>query len=73
MPNGRPHDNPITDILSHDMHPLPAEMEALIREIAAIDEKALGELGWEPFDWEKGKNLNEGLRRLKEILERYRK
>jgi hypothetical protein len=73
MPNGKPHDNPVTDILWHDMHPLPAEMEQLIREIAAIDQKALGELGWEPLDWEKGENLKEGLLHLKRILERYGK
>ena len=68
MPNGKIHDNPITDITIHGLHPLPKDMEELILKIHAINPSAFGNLGWEPFDWEKGKNIEEGIIKLENIL-----
>jgi len=68
MPNGKIHDNPITDITVHGLHPLPKEMEELILQIHTINPSAFSNLGWEPFAWEKGENIEEGIRKLKSIL-----
>ena len=68
MPNGRPGDNPITDLLSHDRHPFPPDIEEMLRKLAAIDPILFQELGWAPFEWEQGQNLDEGRKRLRELL-----
>lgn len=33
MPNGKPGDDPITDLLVHGLHPFPLEVEPLLLEI----------------------------------------
>lgn len=68
MPNGKIHDHPITDLLVHGLQPFPAEMEALIREIHALNPGALHSLGMEPFDWEQDLNLEQGMEKLRSIL-----
>lgn len=68
MPNGKIHDHPITDLLVHGLHPFPAEMEALIRKIHAVNPSSLLSLGMEPFDWEQGLNLGLGMEKLRSIL-----
>lgn len=68
MPNGKIHDNPITDLTVHGLHPFPKEVEELILRIHSIDPSALNNLGWEPFDWEKGRNIKEGMIILEDIL-----
>jgi hypothetical protein len=70
MVNGKPGDNPISDMFIHGKHPFPADIEAMIREIEAIDVKALSSLQWEPFDWEKGQKLEDARERLRVILAR---
>jgi hypothetical protein len=69
--NGAPHDHPITDMLLHGMHPFPADIEALIRRVNAIDPQLLAELGAEPFAWEKGEKLDEARATLKALLQRH--
>ncbi|HEY5668818.1 MAG TPA: hypothetical protein VIS10_02395 [Anaerolineales bacterium] len=69
MPNGKIHDHPITDLLVHGLHPFPAEMEALIRKIHAVNPSSLLSLGMEPFDWEQDLNLEQGMEKLRSILE----
>ena len=68
MPNGKIHDNPITDLTIHGLHPFPKEMEELILRIHSIRPSALHGLGWDPFDWEQGKKIEDGLAILKQIL-----
>ena len=68
MPNGKIHDNPITDLIIHGLDPLPREMEELILRIHSIKPSALHHLGWDPFDWEKGRDIEEGLAILQQIL-----
>jgi len=68
MPNGKIHDHPITDLLVYGLPPFPREMEALIRKIHAVYSDALHSLGMEPFDWEQGLHLREGMEKLKSIL-----
>lgn len=68
MPNGKIHDHPITDLLVHGLQPFPAEMEALIRKIHAVNPSSLLSLGMEPFDWEQDLNLEQGMEKLRSIL-----
>jgi hypothetical protein len=71
MPNGKPHDHPLTDMLVHGMHPFPKDMEAMLREILAHDPvfpdgklRFLDQMRWNDrfFDWEAGRNLDEGVK-----------
>jgi hypothetical protein len=68
MPNGKPADNPLTDMLVYGRHPFPADMEEMILRIHKADPSLLSDLGWEPFEWEVGKNLEDGRERLREKL-----
>lgn len=68
MPNGKPGDSPLSDMLIHGQHPFPADIEEMIRRIHKYDPSLLSDLGWEPFDWEVGKNLDDGRKRLRDML-----
>jgi hypothetical protein len=65
MPNGRPGDNPLTDLVLHGAHPFPRDIERLLLEIHALGRRVgrwpLGE-NWpfstREFDWERGKDLD---------------
>ena len=78
MPNGRPGDHPLTDMLVYGAHPFPQDMETLLREILAIDpgfpdgkRRYLEQIEWDDrfHDWVAGKNLDEGRRALRAILD----
>ena len=78
MVNGKPGDHPVTDMLLHGMHPFPADMEAMLREILSLDPAFpdgkryyVDQVRWEQrfFDWEKGKNLDEGREALRAVLD----
>ena len=70
MPNGRPFDHPITDLLTHGRHPFPSEMEAMIRALHAIDPSLLRrhDIWLAAFEWEKGRNLEDGRAMLKALI-----
>ena len=68
MPNGKVVDHPITDLLIHYKHPFPPDMEEMIRRLHAINPALLDNLELEPFDRERGKNLRQGRKRLRELL-----
>lgn len=68
MSNGRYGDNPITDLLVHKAHPLPCDMEAMIKKLNNIDPKSLNDSGMESFNWEKRENLEEGRKKLRSLL-----
>jgi hypothetical protein len=77
MPNGRPGDHPLTDMLTHDLHPFPPEIETMLREILELapgfpDGKRayLDEIEWDKrmFEWCRGRNLEEGKRAMAEVL-----
>jgi hypothetical protein len=82
MPNGKPGDHPLTDMLVHGMHPFPMDMESLLREILAIDpafpdglRPYVKQVEWDRrfSDWERGLNLDEGRRELQAVLVELRK
>lgn len=77
MPNGKPGDHPLTDMLVHGKHPFPQDMEAMLREILAHDKmfpdgkrRYLDQMTWNQrfFDWEAGRNLDEGRAALRKVL-----
>jgi hypothetical protein len=74
MANGKPHDNPLSDLLIHGWHPFPLDIEAMILEIVKLDSpQALNDLGMKVFDWEEGKNLDEARALLGKKLETLRR
>ena len=68
--NGKPDENPITDMLFYGKHAFAADMEAMIRKLHAIDRRVMNELKWEPFAWEKGERLEEGRELLRVLHQR---
>jgi hypothetical protein len=57
MPNGKPGDNPLSDMLLHGQHPFPADMEEMVLQIHKADPSLLYDLAWETLvDWEAGEN-----------------
>jgi hypothetical protein len=70
MPNGKPHDNPISDTLIYGMHPFPADIEQLVIALHKLDPHlVVNELEWAPFDWEQGKYLNEACVLLRALID----
>ena len=70
MPNGRPGDNPMTDLLAHGKHPFPDDMEAMILKILSIDPHALDRLDIASFRWEHGEDLAKERRYLRSKLDK---
>lgn len=73
MSMGSPGDSPITDLLVHGLHPFPSDIAEKIRRLHACAPTALNELGWEPFEWEAGKCLDDARVKLDALLARYAK
>lgn len=85
MPNGKPGDHPLTDMLVHGMHPFPPDIESLLRQVLEIaprfpDDPRVAhyyadQLGWEKSisDWEAGNNLDDGREALRAVLEKLRR
>lgn len=57
MPNGKPHDHPVTDTVIHGLHPFPPDVEDLVRQVHARNPGVFDDLGLAPFGWEKGNHL----------------
>jgi hypothetical protein len=55
-------------MLLYGKHLFPADMEEMILTIHKRDPSLLSDLGWEPFQWEEGGNLEDGQMRLREKL-----
>lgn len=76
MTNGKPGDNPLTDLVVHGKHPFPEDIEAMLLEIHRLGREQgrwpLGE-NWpylaREFDWERGRGLRAARRDLKHLLE----
>ena len=75
MPNGKPGDNPLSDLTLHGRHPFPPAIEELLLKIDAIGRAQgrwpLGE-NWpyspREFDWERGEGLEEARSLLTALL-----
>ena len=74
--NGKPGDNPLSDLTIHEAHPFPPDVEALLLRVDALGRKPgrwpLGE-NWpyspREFDWEQGRDLDEARRLLTHLIE----
>jgi hypothetical protein len=64
MPNGKPGDHPVTDLIVHGAHPFPGDIEAMMRELHRIDPAALLEFGAEPLEWARRKHLDSARKKL---------
>jgi hypothetical protein len=74
LPNGKYHDNPLSDLTIHGAHPFPPDIEEMLLKIDALGRRdgryPLGE-NWpfspDEFEWEKGENLDEA----REVLQHF--
>ena len=71
MPNGKPHDHPVTDTVIHGLHPFPPDVEDLVRQVHARNPGVFNDLRRAPFEWEKGNYLAEARVLLKGLLEHH--
>jgi hypothetical protein len=62
MPNGKPHDHPVTDTVFHGLHPFPPDVESLVLQVHARNPGVFNDLKWAPLEWEKGSHLAEATR-----------
>lgn len=76
MPNGKPGDNPLSDLVVHGEHPFPRDIEKMLLR---IDELGRGPRRWplgenwpfspREFDWARGKDLDGARRDLRDLIE----
>ena len=71
MPNGRIHDNPLTDLFVHGRHPFPPDVEEMLVELRRLEPQSL-QFGGKEFAWEAGRDLDEGRAMLRALLDRAR-
>ncbi|MEK7364978.1 MAG: hypothetical protein AAB016_13500 [candidate division NC10 bacterium] len=69
MPNGKPGDHPVTDLIVHGRHPFPPDVEELVRTLHTLDPVVFNALEWAPFDWEQGRHLEEARILLRGLIE----
>ena len=75
MPNGKIHDNPLTDLILYGDHPFPADIEAMLFRIyflgLSLGRNPLRE-NWpfhpREFLWERGEDLDGARRDLAQLL-----
>ena len=70
MPNGRPGDHPLTDVLHHGLSVFGDEADGLIREIAALGGTA--ELRGDPWIWGRRPLADDHIARLRRLRDRLR-
>ena len=77
MPNGTLGDHPLTDMLVHGKHPFPSDIEAMLREVLAIQphfpdgrRPYVEQLRWDDrfWEWSRGEGLDEGRDALRQVL-----
>jgi hypothetical protein len=60
MPNGKIHDNPLSDLTIHGLHSFPSDIEEMLLRIDS--------LGRKPGRWPLGENLKEARRELAHFI-----
>lgn len=71
MPNGKIGDHPFTDMMIHGRHPFPADIERMLRKLQEVEPGLISRFGWEPFDWAKGRRLEDGRRKLTALVAKH--
>jgi hypothetical protein len=77
VPNGKPGDNPLTDLIFYGAHPFPRDIETMLRRIETLGRRPgrwpLGE-NWpfspREFDWERGRDLEGARQALAHLIAR---
>jgi hypothetical protein len=78
MANGKRGDGPLSDMLNHDLHPFPDDMEKMLRQILEIQpgfpdgrRHFVKQLKWlDRFDaWARGEQTDEGRKALTQVLD----
>jgi hypothetical protein len=72
MPNGKPGDHPITDMLVHGEHPFPTEIEIMIRKVHEIDPTLLKHADRYVDDWIHHRNVSRGCEFLESLIKENR-
>lgn len=74
MPNGRPGDHPLTDLLAHGLHPFPPDVEDILLRLVQIDGRHLlndlSDAMW--LDLESNRNVEPHRKQLQELLIQHR-
>lgn len=79
---GEPGDHPITKMIVRGLHPFPPDVEAIVREVLALDPEFpegrrahADQVEWETmlFAWERGERLDEGRQALRALLDDLRR
>jgi hypothetical protein len=77
MANGKHGDSALSDMLNHGMHPFPADIEQLLREVLVLQPRFpdgkrpyVQQIEWMQRieGWAQGKALDEGRIALKQVL-----
>ena len=70
MPNGKPDDHPVANMLLYGKHPFPPDIEWMLRKLIEVDRSAIEGIALNEFvDWEEGRRLYEGRKKLHGLLE----
>ena len=43
----------------------------MLWKLRAVDHSFMNQFGWEPFEWEKGKNLDDARRKLRALMKKH--
>jgi len=63
----RPGHHPITDMLAHGRHPLPKDIEDMLRRRSTMTCVFTTEIAMDAYDWERGENLEPGRKKLSSL------
>jgi hypothetical protein len=72
MPNGKPGDHPITDFTIHGFQVFPKDIEEMLTKLRRADPNLNSISDVEACDWKAGRNLEQGRRKIKELLAHYK-
>ena len=60
----RPREHPIRELLLHEQHPFPKDMEDMIRRLHLKAGAISAEIAMDAYDWERGEQLERGRKKL---------
>jgi len=69
MAAGGPGDYPVTDTVLWEKHPFTPELEAVVKELYAMNPGVFNRLEGEPFHWANGKRTKRAIELLTQLIE----
>ena len=67
MATERPREHPIRELLLHEEHPFPNDMEEMIRRLHLKAGAITAEIAMDAYDWERGEQLERGRKKLRAL------